>query len=394
MVSLLLALIYLTFISLGLPDSLLGSAWPVMYIDLNTSLSSMGIITMIVASGTIISSLFSDKLIKRFKTGLVVSVSVLFTCLGLFGFSISTRFYMLCLFAIPYGLGAGAIDSTLNNYVALHYTSRHMSWLHCFWGVGTIISPYIMAFSLTNFSSWNLGYRIVAIIQTIIALILFATLPVWKKAHKSNISKEDENLTLTFKEKLKIKNIFYILIGFFAYCSFEATMMGWSSTYMVEVKGIVPETAASLASLFFIGITIGRFICGFISNKFGDKLMIRIGQIIIMIGFIALAIPFKNYIISLSCFLLIGFGCGPIYPSIIHSTPYNFSKDKSQAIIGLQMASAYIGSTFMPPLFGLIAQYIDCGLFPYYGLCFLLLDIIMLEILNYKLKNKNKEINI
>ena len=260
MYSLLLALIYIAFISLGLPDSLLGSGWPVIHNDLNVPISFMGVVSMVISGGTIVSSLFSDKLTRKLGARIVTVSSVFLTAVALFGFSFSDRFWMLIVFAVPYGLGAGAIDAALNNYVALHYASKHMSWLHCFWGVGTIVSPFVMSYALTN-STWNQGYRIVGFIQLGIALLLLATLPVWKVHQNTNGHQETKSLGLT--GALKIKGVPFLLIGFFAYCAAEATAMSWASTYFVEVKGINTERAAEFASLFYIGITVGRFISGF-----------------------------------------------------------------------------------------------------------------------------------
>lgn len=352
MYTFLLALIYIAFISLGLPDSLLGAGWPVICNDLNVPISFMGIISMVISGGTIISSLLSDKLTRKFGTRIVTVMSVFLTAIALFGFSFANQIWMMIVFAIPYGLGAGAIDAALNNYVALHYTSKHMSWLHCFWGVGAIISPFVMSYALIS-STWNNGYRIVAFMQLGISLLLLVTLPVWKINQKSA---ENHTKSIGLVEALKIKGVSYLLIGFFAYCAAEATAMYWASTYLVEVKGITTDQAARFASLFYIGITIGRFLSGFIMNKLGDRKMIILGTCILSCGIIALLIPTQSSIVSLAGFIIIGFGCAPIYPCIIHSTPNNFGAENSGAIIGIQMASAYIGSTFIPPLFGLLGN--------------------------------------
>lgn len=374
MYTFLLALIYLAFISLGLPDSLLGAGWPAMHTELNVPTSYMGIVSMIISGGTILSSLMSDKLTRRFGTRHVTVVSVFLTAAALLGFLFSHKFLLLLLFAIPYGLGAGAIDAALNNYVALHYTSRHMSWLHCFWGVGTIISPFVMSYALTH-SAWNSGYRTVGFIQLGIGLILLITLPVWN-IHKSNQSEENKSIGLI--GTLKIRGVPTLLTGFFAYCAAEATAMGWASTYFVEVKKLTPEKAAGLASLFFIGITVGRFLSGLISNKFGDRKMIRMETCILFFGIILLLIP-ANLELSFAGFVIIGLGCAPIYPCIIHSTPDNFGAENSGVIIGIQMASAYVGSTFMPPLFGLLGNTISFTIMPFYLAIFAVLMIVMTE---------------
>ena len=387
MYSLLLALIYIAFISLGLPDSLLGSGWPSMHETLGIPVSYMGFITMVVSGSTIVSSLLSDKLTRIFSARWVTVVSVFLTALGLFGFSFSDRFWMLIVFALPYGLGAGAIDAALNNYVALHYKAKHMSWLHCFWGVGTIISPFVMSYALTN-SVWNDGFRIVGYIQIGIALLLLVTLPVWK-VNKDKITVQQKHIGLI--SALKIRGVPFLLIGFFAYCAAEATAMGWASTYFAEVKGISSEQAAQLASLFYIGITASRFINGFISDKLGDRKMILAGTSILACGIALLFIPGPN-ILAIIAFVTIGFGCGPIYPCIIHSTPNNFGAENSGAIIGIQMASAYIGSTFIPPLFGQLGGAIGFNIMPIYLIIFVILMITMTELTFRTTKKAKTEI--
>lgn len=375
MYSFLLALIYLAFISLGLPDSLLGAGWPVMHTELGVSVSFMGIISMVISGGTIVSSLLSDKLTHKFGTRAVTVASVFLTVAALFGFSFSGSFSMLIIFAVPYGLGAGAIDAALNNYVALHYKAKHMSWLHCFWGVGAIISPFIMSFALKNLN-WNSGYRIVGFIQLAIALLLLVTLPVWK-INKTESTADTKRVGLT--AALKIKGVPFLLIGFFAYCAAEATAMYWASTYFTEVKGISGDRAASFAALFYIGITLGRFASGFITERLGDRRMILLGTGILACGIMILLIPVRSYMTAFAAFLVIGFGCAPIYPCIIHSTPANFGAENSGAIIGIQMASAYVGSTFIPPLFGLFGNAVGFSVMPVYLLAFFALMIIMTE---------------
>ena len=384
MASLLLAIIYLAFISLGLPDSLLGSAWPEMHQVLGVELSAMGIVTTLIAVGTVVSSLLSDKLTARFSTQIIVSVSVGLTAIGLLGFSFAPTFAILCLFAIPYGLGAGSIDAALNNYVALHYTSRHMSWLHCFWGVGTVVSPYVMSYALGTELGWAGGYRIVGGIQIGILIILLATLPVWKKVgHTASADStgEEPRQSVGLIGSLKIKGVPYVLLGFLGYCAAESTVMVWASTYFFEAKSTTEEVAAALGSLFFIGMTVGRFLSGFISNRIGDKNMIRIGLAISAVGVIIIAIP-SSLPLAIAGFLLIGLGFAPIYPSIIHSTPNSFGKENSQAIIGIQMAAAYLGATLAPPIFGLIANYVEIRLLPLYLAIFMMLSLVMLELLN------------
>jgi fucose permease len=371
---LLLAVIYLAFISLGLPDSLLGSVWPVLRTSFDVPLSYMGFISMIISGGTIVSSLMSERLIKKFSTRAVTTASVFLTAAALFGFSTATEFYHMCLWAIPYGLGAGAIDAALNNYVAIHYSSKHMSWLHCFWGVGTIISPYIMSYALTH-STWEFGYRAVSYLQFGIAAALLLTLPLWK-VNKTVTSDENGSGILGIKGAFKIKGVPYLLTGFFAYCAAEATTMLWASSYLEGTRGVSKDAAAAFGALFFIGITAGRFLSGFLSDKLGDNKMIRLGTSIALLGTFCIALPCR--ITSIAGFIVIGLGCAPVYPCIIHSTPSNFGAKNSQGIIGIQMASAYIGSTFMPPIFGLIANNVNLQLMPVYLVFFLILLLVMI----------------
>lgn len=385
MYSFLLALIYLAFISLGLPDSLLGSGWPVMHGELGVPVSYMGIVSMIISGGTIVSSLLSDKLTRKFSTRIVTVASVLLTVVALFGFSFSIRFWMLIAFAIPYGLGAGAIDAALNNYVALHYKAKHMSWLHCFWGVGTIISPFIMSCALKT-RTWNSGYRMVGWIQLGIAVLLLITLPVWKV---NRTAQESAVEGIGLLHTVRIKGVPFLLTGFFAYCAAEATAMQWASTYFVEVKGVPAERAAGLAALFYIGITAGRFISGFITDAIGDRKMILLGTCILSGGIAIMFIHGVSYTAAFAAFLVIGFGCAPIYPCIIHSTPNNFGAENSGAIIGIQMASAYVGSTFIPPVFGLLGSKVGFSILPVYLLVFFALMIVMVELTFRATKHEN-----
>lgn len=374
MFQLLLVIIYLAFISLGLPDSLLGSAWPSMYKVLGVPISYAGIVSMIIAIGTIISSLFSDRLTRRFSTGLVTTVSVAMTALALFGFSISNSFWLLCLWAIPYGLGAGCVDAALNNYVALHYASRHMSWLHCMWGIGASTGPYIMGFALTSGFSWHTGYFSIFIIQIILTFLLIFSLPLWKEnTHKFSEHSDDKTASLSLPAVLKLPGAKEAMITFFCYCALEATTGLWASSYLVLHNGINAKTAATYASLFYVGITIGRGINGFVSLKLSDTQMTRLGQAIIVCGIAILLIP-EFSIVGL---ILIGLGCAPIYPCMLHATPANFGEDKSQAIMGVQMACAYVGTCLIPPLFGMVANYIHIALFPIFLLFIIALMIFM-----------------
>ena len=377
--SLLLALIYICFISLGLPDSLLGSAWPVLHGEIGVPMSFAGLISATIFVGTILASLFSDRLLRRFGAGKVTAVSIVLTALGLFGFSISSRFWMLILWAVPYGLGAGGVDAILNNYVALHYKAQHMSWLHCMWGVGAAISPYIMSFSLVRLQDWSYGYLIVSVIQAVIAVIVFVSIPIWRRTVDGPEEEGGEQpAALSFKEIFSIKGALACFLMFFAYCALELTTSLWASSYLVQRWSFTPEAAAGYASMFYIGITLGRLINGFLAMRLGDRVLIRAGLGIITAGIVLMLLPFATC--ALLGFAVIGLGCAPVYPCIIHMTPDVFGRDKSQAMIGVQMAFAYTGFLLMPPLFGVIAEHISIALLAPYLLVFLLTMVITHEI--------------
>ncbi len=386
MFQLLLVIIYISFISLGLPDSLLGSAWPSIYPELKVPVSYAGIISMIIALGTIVSSLQSDRLTRKLGTGKVTAFSVGMTAAALFGFFISHSFWMLCLWAVPYGLGAGSVDASLNNYVALHYESRHMSWLHCMWGVGATIGPYIMGFALTGGMTWNGGYRIISVLQIVLTILLAVSLPLWKGKKSADSSSENSQAqprALSIKSILRIPGAKEVMVCFFCYCAVEQTAALWASSYLTLYKGIPAETAARFAGMFFIGITVGRALSGFLTMKLNDVQMIRLGQGLIGAGVLIMLLPLGAGA-SLAGLIIIGLGCAPIYPCIIHSTPDRFGADRSQAIIGVQMANAYVGTCLMPPLFGLIANHISVSLFPVYMLGILVLMTVMHELLTRK----------
>lgn len=384
MIHILLAIIYLAFISLGLPDALLGSAWPSMYREFGVPVSYSGFIFMIIAAGTVISSLQSDRLTRKFGTGQVTAGSVLMTAVALFGFSVSRSFFALCFWAVPYGLGAGSVDAALNNYVALHYKSRHMSWLHCMWGIGASLGPYIMGMVLTGGQLWNMGYRYISFLQIVLTVLLFISLPLWNKRveetkESSKMKKMQEpKSVLSLREIICISGAKEMMLAFFCYSAVEQTTSLWASSYLVFYKQIPAERAAGFASLFFIGITVGRFFSGFLTIKLNDTQMIRFGEGIIFLGIVVLFLPLGE-IAALAGLLLLGVGCAPIYPSIIHATPENFGRDKSQAVMGVQMAFAYVGTLIMPPVFGLIANVAGVSLFPVYILLALMLMVIMYE---------------
>lgn len=335
---------------------------------------------MIIAAGTIVSSLQSDRLTKKLGTGKVTAFSVLMTAAALFGFSVSHSYAALCLWAVPYGLGAGSVDASLNNYVALHYASRHMSWLHCMWGVGASLGPYIMGYALTGGQGWNMGYRYIAFLQIGLTAILLFSLPLWKKqtAEDTEQSGEENRKPLSLKEIFGIPGAKEIMVTFFCYCALEQTAGLWASSYLVLQRGLSAETAAGFASLFYIGITAGRAAGGFLTLKLNDTQMIRLGQGLILCGVICLLLPFGE-ITALLGLVIAGLGCAPIYPSVIHSTPAHFGADKSQAVIGVQMASAYVGTCLMPPAFGFLANHISVSLYPVFLLAILILMVVMHE---------------
>lgn len=378
MIQLLLPIIYLAFISLGLPDSLLGSAWPSMYPLLGVPVSYAGILSMIISFGTIVSSLNSDQLTRALGAGRVTAISVGMTAAALFGFSVSTQFWMLCLWAVPYGLGAGSVDAALNNYVALHYESRHMSWLHCMWGIGTMVSPMVMGRVLAGGGPWTAGYRYIALFQIALTAVLFLSLPLWQK--RTGEAAEDGTAlqALSLGQVFRLPGAKEVMLCFFCYCALETTAGLWASSYLTLTRGVAADTAASFASLFYIGITAGRAACGFLTLKLSDTQMIRLGQGVLAVGVAALLVPGPQ-LLALAGLVLVGVGCAPIYPSIIHATPDHFGADRSQAVIGIQMASAYVGNLVMPPLFGLLANNITPALFPFYLLALLVLMVFMHE---------------
>ncbi|WP_207948886.1 MFS transporter [Erysipelothrix anatis] len=376
----LLIVIYIAFISLGLPDSVLGSAWPSMHNSLGAPISSAGIISMIVAIVTIVSSLLSDRLVKKIGTAYVTLFSVLLTAIALLGFSFSNSLITVCLWAIPLGLGAGSVDATLNNFVAIHYKAKHMNWLHSFWGIGTIIGPLIISAFLTSGGNWNDAYLVISLLQFIFVGVLFFAIPSWKKVESQDedisesISDLEEQVPII--ELLKDKKTWYVLIAFFCYCAIEQTVMLWGSSFFVTAKDIPASIASGWISMFFIGITIGRLLSGFLSERLTQKSMIQGGQVLIVLGILIMVFDFPSYIMLIGL-MLIGLGCAPIYPSLLHETPRFFGNSNSQAIMGIQMASAYLGTTLMPPLFGLLGGSIGYGILPVYIGFVILISIIM-----------------
>ena len=387
MVSFLLAIIYISFISLGLPDALLGAAWPIMHQQFQVDISLAGLLSVTIAAGTVVSSLMSDRLTLKFGPGKVTAASVGMTALALLGFSVSREFWHLMIWAIPYGLGAGSVDASLNNYVAVHYASRHMSWLHCMWGLGASAGPYVLSAALTGGMSWNMGYRIIGIFQAVLTAVLFLSLKTWK-GRSTGTSAENgaPAAPLSLREIFRSPGAKQLLLAFFCYCAAEQTAILWGSTYLVLDRGLSEEAAAGFASLFLIGLTIGRGLNGFLTYKLSDEALIRLGTVIMLLGIVVMILPFGAWG-ALAGLLLVGLGCAPIYPCVIHSTPAHFGEEKSQALIGVQMASAYVGICVMPPLFGLIANHITVALLPAYLGMITIVMLLMCEWLNRMHKN-------
>ena len=382
MVSLLLPIIYLAFISLGLPDALLGAAWPSMYPQLGAGVSWAGGVSMIISAGTIVSSLASDRLNSKLGTGKVTALSVATTAVALFGFSTCTQFWQLCLWAIPYGLGAGSVDAALNNYVSLHYESRHMSWLHCMWGIGAAGGPVIMGWALAG-STWQNGYRVISVLQVVLTAVLVFSLPLWKTPADEGAGEAFTPEHRPLPQLMKVPGVPEVMGCFALYNGLEAVAGMWAASYCTLVRGLDATTAASWASLFYLGITVGRFFSGFLTMKFNDQQMIRLGQVLIAVGVALIFLPVGNTCL-LAGLVTVGLGCAPIYPSIIHETPANFGKNLSMAMTGIQMAAAYVGVTLLSPFFGVLAQNITMNLYPWALLVMLICMVILAEQLHKK----------
>lgn len=379
MITILLIIIYIAFISLGLPDTIMGSAWPMIYQDLQVPVSYAGVFTMIVSGGTILSSFFSEKLIRILGTGKITAISVAMTAVALIGICFAPSYLWICLLGIPMGLGAGSVDSALNNFVALHYEARHMNWLHGFWGVGATTGPMIMSLFLTTENGWRRGYGTIGMMQAGLVICLVLSLPLWKKTETKQEKAKEAEPDTKIAALLNLRGAKPALFSFLCYCAVEATTGLWGSTYLVMYKHISAETAARWVATYYLGITIGRFLTGFISIYLDNKKMIRMGQVIIAIGAISMILPFSVYFQMLGL-ILIGLGCAPIYPAMLHETPVRFGTERSQGIMGIQMAVAYVGSTFMPPLFGLIANITGFVVLPLFLMIFTILMLITSEI--------------
>ncbi|MER2294542.1 MAG: MFS transporter [Desemzia incerta] len=384
--TLILIIVYLSFISLGLPDSLLGSAWPAMYGDLGVSISSISWISVITTGGTVLSSLLSGTMIKRFGTARVTLVSILLTAIALLGFAFSGSFLGLCILAIPLGLGAGSVDAALNNFVALYFKASHMSWLHSFWGLGATMGPLILSFFIAR-GSWENGYLAIGILQLILVAFITSSLPKWKQVENkdANDASEAEVVFQSKKSVLKKSGVKLSVLAFFLYSAIETTTGLWSSTYLVEYKSLAPEVAARWTSLFFLGITIGRLVSGFLTYTMSNKSLIRVGQLICAFGGVLLLLPFSD-LFSMAGLLFIGLGCAPIYPSMIHDTPNRFGRGASQSVMGLQVAFAYVGSSIMPLIFSGLVSFSTIGLFPVY----ILLSVVIMTLCSEKMNTAVK----
>ncbi len=386
-------IIYLAFISLGLPDSLLGAAWPVMRLELGASIGTAGVISMAIAGCTIVSSLVSGGIIRRYGVGKITLASCVLTAGALLGFAWSPSLIWLIVFAIPLGLGAGTVDAGLNNYVAVHYKAHHMSWLHCFWGVGATLGPVILASYISGQALWRQGYLAVAAIQGLLVLVLLVSLPLWDKVaarsrgnhnHSEDGHEPGEQAPESESGTTKpwrIKGVKISMITFLFYCSVEAGVGLWGSSFLVGMKNLPASTAAEWVSLFFVGITVGRMITGFITFKVSNRALIRYGQLTALGGTVLLALPLPSGF-SLAGFMIIGLGLAPIFPCMLHETPVRFGKKHSQSIMGYQMAAAYTGSTFVPPLLGALASYSTIGILPFFIVVFAAIMLICTEKLN------------
>lgn len=378
MTTLLLIIIYIAFISLGLPDSMLGAAWPTVRADLSLPMAGAGLISMIISGGTIISSILSGKLIQKLGTGKLTLISVFITAMALLGFSFSQSYVWLCLMAIPLGLGAGAVDAALNNFVALHFSARHMSWLHCFWGFGATAGPAIMSVAISHNGSWQKGYLSVAIIQIFLVIILLVSLPLWRlfgEDREESIIEENQSQYV-----FQLPGIRSALLGFFCYCALEATTGLWGASYLVQAKGVSSDVAAGWISVYYLGITIGRLVNGFITAKWSNTMLIRSGQFIIGIGAVLLLI--SNQYVNLLGLIMIGMGCAPIYPSMLHETPARFGKNNSSKLMGVQMAFAYIGTMLVPPAIGVLSSVVGIQFYPIFIMVLLITMFVSSEKIN------------
>lgn len=384
----LILIIYIAFISLGLPDAVLGAAWPIMQGELNAPLEAAGLLFGMISVGTVISSLFSGTLLKKYGTGRVTVVSVMLTAIGLLGFNYAESIYWLLFFTLPLGLGAGAVDAGLNDYVAINYKAHHMNWLHAFWGVGATMGPLVLSQFILRGYSWRNGYLVIAAFQFVLVLVLLVTLPLWRKVAGEGPIKQEANQEVAASSNtakkpnvFKIPGVKWALLTFVFYTGIEQTVNLWGSTFLVDSKGIDPATAAEWLSFYFLGITIGRVLSGFVSFKLNNKQMLRLGQSIVLVGALTLLLPLPNTFMLVGL-VLIGLGCAPVYPSMLHETPTRFGTENSQYVMGLQLAAGNTGALLLPPLFGLVASRFSVNVLPIFLVIYAIILLSSTERLN------------
>ena len=380
MATLLLIVIYIAFIGLGIPDSLFGTAWPAIYKEFSLSISNAGYVTFLISGCTMLSSFFCTRIINKFGTCFVTALSTALTAIALFGFSMSQNIFSLCIFAVPLGFGAGAVDAGLNNYVAIHYNASHMNFLHCFYGIGVTTSPYIMSIAISDIS-WRIGYRTTFYIQIVIALIVILSAPLWKKAdNKIPLNNDIQPRSISLRRLAKMRKVRIVWLIFIASCSIEYILGIWSSTFLVETRGIIPQNAARIVMLYYAGIALGRFTSGIAVAKISSSMIIQICKYIIFSALLMLFVPCGEIVSAIILFIA-GFGIGPVFPNMIYLTPYNFGKDISQSVIGSQMAASYMGIMLTPPFFGVLARILGIWIFPVFLVIFFSLMFLGIKLL-------------
>ncbi len=390
MMTILLIIILISFLGVGVPDSALGTAWPAIYTEFDLPISVAGYITVTISICTVISSLLSATLVKKFGTGVIAAVSTILTVVALFGFSISNHVVFFFLFAIPLGLGAGSIDSALNGFVSLHYKASQVSFLHCFYGLGVAVTPYLMSLALHDGNDWRKGYQMVTLIQGMIAVVTVVALPLWKKVEKKQIEEAgEETKVMPFIELVKIPAVRWAGFVFLFSCAVELTSGSWSTTFFVEAKNVAPESAARVSILFYAGLTLGRLFSGILVERFGAWKLIWSSSTIILVAIIGMMLPLPIGVCSISLFL-IGLGVGPLFPNLTYLTPINFGKEISLSVMGLQSAFSYVGIMTLPPLFGILADKWSTSIFPYYLLGLFLIYMYSIFMLVRRLKKQGR----
>lgn len=389
-----LIMIYLSFISLGLPDSLLGAAWPVMQEEYGAAFGMAGVISIVIASGTIVSSLMSGALLKRLGTGQITLISCLMTAAALLGFSFAPSIIWLMVLALPLGLGAGSVDAALNHYVATHYQAHHMSWLHCFWGVGATLGPIIMSGFMRDHDLWRNGYLTISLIQFALVVLLAITLPLWKRMENIQRHAVKESQVQPSRgqreQPLRTKGVKLTLLTFLFYCGAEASVGLWGSSFLVNAKELPAAVAAVWVAMYYGGITVGRFITGFVTFKVSNRVLIRSGLLISLAGAALLMLPLPTFC-SLIGFLLLGLGFAPIYPCMLHDTPERFGKEQTQKLMGYQMAVAYTGATLLPPMLGWLAAQTTVSILPFFTAFYIVFMLYGSERVNRIMKQRTAQ---